>query len=487
MRLQGGYNVRLEGRPEGSVEVLPEPNELYLPLESRRFSFSELKVVEGDRVYPGRILAEDPACHSVPLLAPRAGTVRLGGVEGHITLEDITEEPEEPYHPDEDAEHVPKGAGSGGMKRYKLLELGAWQFVRDAHTGELPDPFAAPRAVIVSTVSLEPFVARGDVQILKRLSHFTRGLEHLQSLVEYQPIYLVMPDLRSDFAREVRERLRGYAWVKMIEIPLKYPYDDFAVLARSLGLKKEPGVQSGTGGAGPTLPGVQSGTGGAGPTLPGGPVWGIGSAGVLAIDRALTLSRPCTVRIVSIAGPAVEKPLHLKAMPGYPLKDIIGSRAAGGDVRVICGGALRGTTLGSERLGLDAECEGLTVLPEHTDREFLGFMRPGFDRRSFSRNFLSSLRPAFSERFTTALRGERRPCVSCGFCEDVCPAGIMPHLIHKYLYKDDIEGAEKTRIDLCVECGLCSYVCPGKIELREQFIEAKETILRELHAEEVTA
>jgi Na+-transporting NADH:ubiquinone oxidoreductase subunit A len=459
MKLRGGYSVRLEGRPEGSVEVLPEPEVLHLPLTSGRFSFGELKVVEGDRVYPGRILAEDPACHSVPLLAPRAGTVRLGAAEGHITLEDIAKEPEEPYHPDEDAEHVPKGAGSGGMKRYKLLELGAWQFVRDAHTGELPDPFAAPRAVIVSTVHLEPFVARGDVQILKRLSHFTRGLEHLQSLVEYQPIYLIMPDLRSEFAREVRERLRGYAWVKMVQIPLRYPYGNFAVLARWLGLKKESGS----------------------------PVWGIGAAGVLAIDRALTLSRPCTVRVVSLGGPAVAKPLHLKAVPGYPLKDIIGTRAAGSDVRVIGGGVLTGTALRPERLGLDAECEGLTVLPEHTRREFLGFMRPGLFRRSYSRCFLSALRPAFSERFTTALRGERRPCVSCGFCEEVCPAGIMPHLIHKYLYKDDIEAAERARIDLCVECGLCSYVCPGKIELREQFIEAKETIRQELHAEEVTA
>ena len=145
MKLRGGYNVRLDGKPEGKVEVLPEPEVLYLPLVSRRFSFGELKVVEGERVYPGRVLAEDLDHHCVPLLAPRAGTVRLEAVKGHITLEDITKEPEEPYHPDEDAEHVPKGAGSGGMKRYKLLELGAWQFVSDAHPGELPDPFAVPK------------------------------------------------------------------------------------------------------------------------------------------------------------------------------------------------------------------------------------------------------------------------------------------------------------------------------------------------------
>ena len=63
----------------------------------------------------------------------------------------------------------------------------------------------------------------------------------------------------------------------------------------------------------------------------------------------------------------------------------------------------------------------------------------------------------------------------------------MPHLIHKYLYNDGLEQADEARIDLCVECGLCSFVCPSKIELRQQFIEAKVTIREELHPEEPPA
>ena len=77
------------------------------------------------------------------------------------------------------------------------------------------------------------------------------------------------------------------------------------------------------------------------------------------------------------------------------------------------------------------------------------------------------------------MRGEGRPCVSCNFCEEVCPAGIMPYLLHKYLYGDLIEEAEQARVDLCVQCGLCSFICPSKIELREQFIEAKALIAKE--------
>ena len=277
MKFNGGYNIMLEGRPASEVHILPEPEALYLPLSSRRFEFSDVRVAEGERVHPGQVLAQDPEHHSVPLLAPRAGTVRLESAENHIVLEDIAKEAEESYHPDESLQHVPRDMGSVGMKRYKLLVLGAWQFVYDAHTGAVPDPFGTPRAVIVSTLHLEPYVARGDVQIRKRLSSFTRGLEQLQSLLEYQPVYLIVPDIESEFAQQVRDTLRGYAWVKLIQVPLKYPFDSFALLARRLGLKREDDS----------------------------PVWALDTAGVLAMDRALTLSHPATVRIVSIGGPAV--------------------------------------------------------------------------------------------------------------------------------------------------------------------------------------
>ena len=104
---------------------------------------------------------------------------------------------------------------------------------------------------------------------------------------------------------------------------------------------------------------------------------------------------------------------------------------------------------------------------------------------------MSSLCSVFPEHMTNAVRGELRPCVSCGFCEKVCPAGIMPHRLHKLIYAvivhiqqaiDDIDAVEQFRIDLCVECGLCSFVCPSKIELMRQFQEMKETIKAEKEA-----
>jgi Na(+)-translocating NADH:ubiquinone oxidoreductase A subunit len=451
MRFRGGYNISLQGRPDNTIKVLPEPNVLYLPLRSQRFVFSELCCEDGQSVNEGETLAKDPDNYAVPLLAPRAGTVWLNKVENHISIEDVTQRERAGPPKEEEMPHILSEMGAAGLKRYKLLLLGAWKFFYDAHTGALPDPLGTAQAIIVSTVSLEPFVARGDAQLRDKLLNFTRGLEQLQSLLEYQPMYLVMPDIESEFATLVRKQIRGYAWVKMVEIPLKYPYDNFAVLARGIGLKRDAG-----------------------------PVWAVRTEGVFGIDRALTLQQPSTSRVISIGGPGVNTPVHIEAMQGYPLQAIRDLYVSEPDARIIDGGMLTGKLIGAETSGLDTECRGLTVLCEPASREFLGFARPGWTRRSYSRgSFLSALRGKFDEPLTTAMRGEGRPCISCNFCEEVCPSAIMPYLIHKHLYRDLVEEADEARVDLCVECGLCSFVCPSKIELRKQFIEAKELIEKE--------
>ena len=443
MKLRGGYDVCLAGRPSEEIETLPAPGVLHIPLRSRRFNFTELAVEEGAEVEAGQVLATDPANHSLPLLAPASGTVRLGA-EGHVTIEGAK---------------AGAGGAAEGSERERLVALGAWRFASDAHTGELPDPGGKPAAVVVSTERHEPYVASGAALLAGRVADFVRGLKSLAALSGMKKIHVAIPKKAGGALAELRDALRGDPRGEVIAIPSRYPHGEPRLLARAAGLKKRPGS----------------------------PVWAFDVAGILAIDDALSASRPSVHNVISLAGPGAISPRHVKALVGHPFNGIIGDDLARGPCRVVNGGAMSGMAVPLEERGLSVECSGLTLIPEHTEREMLGFMRPGFFRRSFSRCFLSSLRPAFPERLTTGVRGERRPCVSCGFCEDVCPAGIMPHLIHKYLYKDDIDGAEKMRIDLCLECGLCSYVCPAKLELRQQFVEAKEQIRQEMQADEVTA
>jgi Na(+)-translocating NADH:ubiquinone oxidoreductase A subunit len=317
MKLRGGYNISLAGRPNDSIRTMPTPSELYMPLKSKRFNFTELSVKAGDTVKVGDVLAKDPGNYGIPMLCPVEATVQLQ--RDHIKLSDVVANHCYPAVSNA-SEHIPQ-AISAEDKAAKLVALGGWEFFGDAYSGDLPDPHAAPQAVIVSTISLEPFVARGDVQLKDELIHFTRGLEHLQSMLKYQQIYLVLPKIKSDFANLVRKQIRGYAWVNLVEVAAKYPYDNFNILARGLKLKSGDG-----------------------------PIWSLKTEGVLAIDDALTNSIPSIERVISVAGPDLDISTHIRVTTGYPLETIKSEFIAKSRSRLIDGGIMSGRAIDEKDL-----------------------------------------------------------------------------------------------------------------------------------------
>jgi Na+-transporting NADH:ubiquinone oxidoreductase subunit A len=235
---------------------------------------------------------------------------------------------------------------------------------------------------------------------------------------------------------------------------MRFPFDDPALLARYLKL----------------------------PAGPDATIWAIPVEGVLAVEAALTDGRPCTERIVSFAGPAVREPVHFRLVPGYPVADILADRLCREPARVVNGGLLTGPALPPEQRGIDSECTGLTVVGEPTRQTLLSFARPGISRRSYNRSFVGTLRTDMSMRYKAGLSGEVRPCIACGQCADVCPAEILPQMIHRHLYADRLEEAQRIRVDLCVGCGLCSFVCPSKIDLRTELLDAKRVLREEEEA-----
>ncbi|MDZ7619059.1 MAG: 4Fe-4S dicluster domain-containing protein, partial [Patescibacteria group bacterium] len=326
----------------------------------------------------------------------------------------------------------------------------------DAHTDSVPDPALPADAAIVATTRLEPFAGpRGNVQLGQSLDGFLNGLDLLATLVE-GTIYVITPRVGGPLARQLRKALADKPRVKRFDIPLRYPMDHFGLLVRALGLAPQRGRS----------------------------VWGLRTEGVLAIEQALARREPVVDRTIALGGSGVSEPVHLRAPLGYPLEALLAGRLLGGPQRVIDGGILNGEAVGEHQLGLGVETTGLSVLREPTHRELFGFVRTGLDRISYSNCFMSVLRPWYAEPLTTALRGEHRPCIGCGYCEEVCPVGIMPHWLHKLAYQDALEEIERNGAHRCIGCGLCSYVCPSKLDLRQEILAVNETIRRDLHTAE---
>ena len=67
-------------------------------------------------------------------------------------------------------------------------------------------------------------------------------------------------------------------------------------------------------------------------------------------------------------------------------------------------------------------------------------------------------------------------CIRCGKCIDVCPMKLMPVLMYKALYNNDVEEMNSVHLMDCIECGCCAYNCPGSVPLVLAFRSGKQKL-----------
>lgn len=143
---------------------------------------------------------------------------------------------------------------------------------------------------------------------------------------------------------------------------------------------------------------------------------------------------PLTHRSVTVSG-MVAHPVNLFAPIGTPFFDLIEQAdplLSRRRCRYIAGGPMTGTQITSLASGLPKTCGGVTVLP--------------------------------------ALQIKESPCIRCGACVRVCPAGLMPFRIEAA----HLAGEKDNTATACISCGCCSYVCPAKRNLAAHIGEARQ-------------
>ncbi|WP_455383660.1 4Fe-4S dicluster domain-containing protein, partial [Salinispira pacifica] len=445
----------------------PLPAQLLVDLRRAGITYTPV-VEEGARVRFGEPLASASAAGGTLLLpSPADGTVSMRG------------SPERPRiridraSADDDGAIVPQagdGQKTGGpaagferrtperTSRENIIEIlgrgGVWPCLWSSKTGGMPrmDASEGPRAVLVNFVLTEPFRARGRVIVTRSWERIVAGIRFLQRLTsDYGSIEVVLTSPKDPVAQMIYTDLAGYAFARVHSVPLTYPIENPRILADAL-RREAPEISAGD------------------------EVWVVDAQGVDAIGACLAEGLPVHERVVVTGGPGAPDPKHYAVRVGTPLPAFAPERQR---VRILRGGLINGSPLDFETAAVGYDDDAFFYLPEFSKRELLSLVRPGFDRTSYNRSFATRLTGGYDRHITASLRGETRACIACGICENVCPAGIMPQVIHRYLHRGMTDEAAKSGLDRCVECRLCTYVCPSKIELAEQFVSAKEQISRE--------
>jgi electron transport complex protein RnfC len=168
-----------------------------------------------------------------------------------------------------------------------------------------------------------------------------------------------------------------------------------------------------------------------------------------AIARWARTGEPCVDRVVTVNGSGVAQPCNLRARIGTPLAMLV--EAAGGyrgsPQQLIAGGSMTGRALTSDEIGL-TKAINCVFVATHAD-------------------------------LAPRIGAIERPCIRCGDCASVCPAGLLPQQLHRAALGADAASLVSLGLWDCIDCGCCDYVCPSQIPLAHRFRMARSGLLEQ--------
>jgi electron transport complex protein RnfC len=165
-----------------------------------------------------------------------------------------------------------------------------------------------------------------------------------------------------------------------------------------------------------------------------------------AVARWASRGEPILSRVVTVTGSGVGQPCNVRAPIGTPLAALVAAAGGyrGAPLRLIAGGSMSGRALPSDEVGLTKAMNCVLV----ATRDDLG----------------------------SRLGAVEAPCIRCGDCSHVCPAGLLPQQLHRAALVDAHDSLRQLGLRDCIDCGLCDYVCPSRIPLAERFRDARRRL-----------
>ncbi len=441
VNVKNGYSLNIKGAPSKEAIQLPPPTVLAFVPDRIPYIKPRLRVKPGDQVKIGSILFEDKRNTDIVFRSPAGGRIKdiVYGPRRVIQQVIITRNSEEDAEsfvtfPDADLIAIPRqdlvtAITNGGL----------WHVFRELPFRDIPDPETLPPAIVVRLSNTEPFHPLPEVYLEGKTDLLQFGLRVLKKLSKQ--ILICASGTGGDLPDDIRNTITH-------TVSGPYPSDDPGVVVYHT--KKDAGLNK---------------------------AWFITGQDLLLLAHLLKHGTYPVERTVAVGGDVNTGGGHIHTRLGAPIAHILSRAAMPADVRCITGGVLTGCTTSSDGF-LGFYETAVTLIPSGSQDEFFGFLRPGYNKPSRSRTFLSVFRRSPAD-MDCGMHGEERACVNCSTCARVCPVDILPQFTMKSIHADEVEEALAHGLLDCVSCGLCTYVCPSKIELADILKKAKADYLKE--------
>jgi electron transport complex protein RnfC len=265
--------------------------------------------------------------------------------------------------------------------------------------------------MILNGVECEPYLTADHRLMLEMTDQVLEGLEIAATILDADHVAVGVEENKPDVIEKMRERVaaRGLDF-QVVSLETKYPQGGEKQLIEAITDREVP-------------------SGG----LPLDVGCMVSNAGTLnAIYEAVVFDKPLMERIVSVTGGAVANPGNLKARIGSTFGELI------------------------------EECEGFREIPK---KVVAGGPMTGFAIYDLDMPLIKGTSGILALTAREVNEAPHTPCINCGRCISVCPMGLQPTTLYKFIDHEEYSAALGIGLMDCIECGACSYVCPAHIPL----------------------
>ena len=398
-----------------TIEVLPVPRRVVIPLQQHTGVICEPLVNTGDQVSAGQKIGESKALISASVHSSISGTVIacksyphpiLPNTVNSIVIEEREGATDVTWTEKQDWTVLSPDEIKAKIKEAGIVGLGGAAF--PTHVKLSPPPLKKIDTFILNGAECEPYLTNDHRLMLDNPDEIFEGAKIILHALGIMRGYIGIEVNKLDAINIMKERCaqEKVFQIKVVPLKVKYPQGAEKQLIKAILNREVP-----RGGL---------------PFDIGVVVQNVGTA--YAIYEAVVKNKPLIERIITVSGIGVKEKKNLKVKIGTLFSEVIeycGGFCANGGMKIIMGGPIMGVAQYTAKVPVIKGTSAILVLEAFEERE--------------------------------------GPCIKCGRCVDVCPIFLMPHRIAEFIQRDNFTMSEAYGVRDCIECGCCSYICPARI------------------------
>ena len=417
------------------IRQFPFADRLAVPLRQHLGKPAIAEVRAGQEVVRGQRIAHPDGFVSVAMHAPASGRVVAidwvpgiqGAMESAVILEPFPGSTQEIAKGRECPPNAPRDTVITAIQQAGVVGLGGAAFPTHVKLA-IPEGRWVD-TLILNGVECEPYLTTDHRVMLEQSTDLFVGLRYLLAVTGAGRAIVGVEANKADAVEHLRGQLVEHhddLPVAVESLPVKYPQGAEKMLISALLGREVP-----SGGLPLDVHALC-----------------VNVATAAEIGRLLPDGRGIQERVITVAGPAIERPGNYRIPIGTPVRFVLDTVGVRDDVeRVFLGGPMMGRAVSSLDTPITKGISGVVA-----------FGAAEAD---------ASHRPEF-------------PCIRCAACVDACPIFLDPCRLGLLARRGEFERmAERHHLMDCFECGSCTWVCPAHIPLVQRFRVAKTAVRRQ--------